>query len=144
MVEEWVQNAHNEVRAEAHSCLEVEKALGALKQEKLKLFEKLKEADKARLSAEASLKTMERQAKDQCQKLHLTEIGLAIERQVVSDLKAELQKAKDIARVAREAVEAAVRASYEHGVHNTETRLAEEVAIVCKDYYTKSWVVALD
>lgn len=62
MVEEWVQNAHNEVRAEAHSCLEVEKALGALKQEKLKLFEKLKEADKACLSAEASLKTMERQA----------------------------------------------------------------------------------
>ena len=47
MVEEWVQNAHNEVRAEAHSCLEVEKAFEALKQEKLKLFEKLKEADKA-------------------------------------------------------------------------------------------------
>ena len=143
MVEEWVQNAHNEVRAEAYSCLEVEKALEALKQEKLKLFEKLKEADKARLSAEASLKTMERQAKDQCQKLHLTEIDLAIERQVVSDLKAELQKAKDIARVAREAAEAAVRASCERGVHNTETRLAE-VAIVCKDYYTESWAVALD
>ena len=144
MVEEWVQNAHNEVRVEAHSCLEVEKALGALKQEKLKLFEKLKEADKARLSAEVSLKTMERLAEDQCQKLHLTEIDLATERQVVLDVKAKLQKAKDIARVAREAAEAAVRASYERGVHNTETRLAEEVAIVCKDYYTESWVVALN
>ena len=138
MVEEWVQNAYNEVRAEAHSCLEVKKALGALKQEKLKLFEKLKEVDKARLSAEASLKTMERQVKDQCQKMHLTEIDLATERQVISDLKAELQKAKDIARVAREVAKAAVRASYERGVHDTETRLAEEVAIVCRDYYAES------
>ena len=60
MVEEWVQNAHNEVRAEAHSCLEVEKALGALKEEHAQLSENFKESDKAKLSAEASLKTMER------------------------------------------------------------------------------------
>ena len=29
--EEWVRNSHDEVKAEAHSRLEVEKALGALK-----------------------------------------------------------------------------------------------------------------
>ena len=45
---------------------------------------------------------MERQAKDQHQKLHLTEIDLAIEIQAVSNLKAELHKTKNAARVARE------------------------------------------
>ena len=35
--------------------------------------------DQARLSAEANLKTIERQAEEQCQKLHLTEIDLATE-----------------------------------------------------------------
>ena len=44
------------------------------------MFEKLKAADQVRLSAEASLKTIERQAKDQRQKLDLIEIDLATER----------------------------------------------------------------
>ena len=50
----------------------------------------------------------------------------------------ELQKTKDAARVAKEATEAAVKASYEHGVLDMEARLSEEVAIVCKDYCTES------
>ena len=54
------------------------------------MSEKLKSMDQARLSAEAGLKTMERQAKDQCQKLHLTEIDLATQRQLVLDLKVKL------------------------------------------------------
>ena len=45
------------------------------------MSEKLKAVDQARLNAEAGLKTMERQAENQCQKLHLTEIDLATERQ---------------------------------------------------------------
>ena len=61
---------------------------------------------KARLCAEASLKTMERQAEDQRQKLHLTEIDLATQRQLVIDLKVELQKAKEAAQLAKEATEA--------------------------------------
>ena len=44
MTEKWVRNAHNEVRAEVHSRLEVEKALGATKQEQVVLFKKLREA----------------------------------------------------------------------------------------------------
>ena len=87
---------------------------------------------------------MEKQAEDQRQKLHLTEIDLATERQMVLDLKAELQKSKDVARVARKATEAAMKASYECGVQNTETRLAEEVAAVCRDYSIELWGVALD
>ena len=100
--------------------------------------------DKASLSAEVGLKTAERQAEDQCQKLHITEINLATEKQTVWDLKAELQKAKDETRVAKEAAEATVETSYERGVWDTETQLIEEVAIVCKDYCTESWRVAMD
>ena len=36
--------------------------------------------------------------------------------------------------MAREASEVAKTASYEHGLQDTETWLAEEVAGVCKDY----------
>ena len=78
------------------------------------------------------------------QKLHITKINLATEKQSVLDLKAELQKAKDAARVAREAAEAVVKASYERGVLDTEARLSKKVAIVCKDYCTESWGVAMD
>ena len=46
------------------SVFEVEKALGALKEEYAQLFEKLKESDKAQLSVEAGLKSMERQMED--------------------------------------------------------------------------------
>ena len=46
--------------------------------------------------------------------------------------------------MAREAVEAAVKAFYKRGVRDTETQLAVEVAVVCRDYCTKSWGVAMD
>ena len=74
----------------------------------------------------------------------MSEINLATEKQMVSDLKAELSKAKKAARLAREAVEAAVVTSYERGVADTETKLTEEVATVCRDYIAMSWAVALD
>ena len=77
VAEEWVHDARNEANAEALSHADVEKSLGPLKQEQAKLSEKLKVIDQARLSVEAGLKTVERQAEDQRQKLHLTEIDLA-------------------------------------------------------------------
>ena len=46
--------------------------------------------------------------------------------------------------MAREAAEKAMVASYDHGVRDTEVRLTEEVATVCRDYITMSWGVALD
>ena len=64
------------------------------------------------------------------------------------DLKAKLKKAKYAAkkavRAAKEATEAAERISYERGVMDTEAQLAEEVAIVCRDYCTESWGVVMD
>ena len=53
-------------------------------------------------------------------------------------------QAKEAARLAREAAEAVVAASYERGVANTESRLTEEVTAVYRDYITMSWGVALD
>ena len=74
------------------------------------------------------------------------ELELATQKQLVMDLKAELQKVKDAAkeaaRVAKKATEAVKRASYERGVEDTKNRLAEEVARVCRDYCTESWVEA--
>ena len=55
-----------------------------------------------------------------------------------------MEKAKDTAQVAREASEAMETTSYERGVLETETRLAEEVVGVCKDYCAETWVEALN
>ena len=45
---------------------------------------------------------------------------------------------KEAAHLAREAAEAAVVTSYERGVVDTEARLTEEVATVCRDYIAMS------
>ena len=134
MAEEWIRDAHKEVEAEALSRADVEKSLRAFKQEQVEMSEKLKAADQAYLSAKASLKTVERQAKDQCQKLHLIEIDLATERQLVRDLKADLQKTKEAALLAKEASEAEKKASYLLGVEESKIWLAEELSEICRDY----------
>ena len=90
VAKEWVWDAHNEARAEAHSLARVEKSLGALKQEQMEFANKLIATNKARLSAEASVKNVEMQAEDQSKQLHMTRIELATQRQLVLDFKAEL------------------------------------------------------
>ena len=55
----------NEARAEAFSRANVEKSLWALKQEQVELTNKLAKVKRARDSAEAGLKTTERQVEDQ-------------------------------------------------------------------------------
>ena len=83
VAEEWVRNSHDQINAETYSRLKVEKSLGALKEEHAKLSERIKDSDKARLSTEVGLKTMEKHMEDQCKKLHLIEINLATEKQAV-------------------------------------------------------------
>ena len=73
-----------------------------------------------------------------------SEEKLTAEQQAVSTLKVELARTKEEARLAREAAEKAMAASYDRGVHDTEVRLAEEVAAVCREYIATSWGVALD
>ena len=85
MAKEWYRNARKWADVEALTHADVKKLLGVAKQEQFELSEKLKMADQARSSAEAGLKTAERQAEDQRQKLHLTEIDLATQKQLVID-----------------------------------------------------------
>ena len=56
MAEEWYRDARKQADAETFSHADVEKLLGAIKQEQSELFEKLKMADQAHSSAKAGLK----------------------------------------------------------------------------------------
>ena len=91
VAEEWVRDARKKANVEAFSCVNIEKSLRALKQEQAELHKKLKEVDKAHLSVEAGLKTVERKVEDQHQKPHLTKIDLATQMQMVIDLKTKGQ-----------------------------------------------------
>lgn len=151
MAEEYCRNNHNLADVEALSHAEMEKALGSLKQENYELSEKFKEAKKGRRNAEAGLKNVESQAEDQRQKLFVTKTNLAIEKQIVLDLTATLQKSKEEARLAkeeaqlvREVAEAEKKASYQLGAEETEARLSEELPEVCRDYCSISWAHALN
>ena len=73
----------------------------------------------------------------------MTETDLATKRQLVLDLKVELQKAKVETQLAREAAEVEKRASYQLGVKETQVRLTEELSEVCKDYCNVTWDRAL-
>ena len=100
VAKEWVRNTHDEVKAETHSRFEVEKALGALKEEHKQLGNKLTVAERERSSALAGLKNAKTEAEDQRKLLYTTELELATQKQQVMDLKAELQKVKDATKEA--------------------------------------------
>ena len=51
------------------------------------------------------------------------------------ELKADLQKAKEATHLAKKATEAEKQASYLLGVDETQVKLIEELAEVCRDYY---------
>ena len=112
MVEEWYREADNHAKAKALFRAEVEKSLGAIKQKQLELSEKLKSADQVRFSTEAGLKTAERHAEEQHQKLHSIEIDLAMQKKMVIDLQAELKRAKEELQLAKKEAEVEKNASY--------------------------------
>ena len=80
MAEEWVKHARSEAKAAMDTRSETEVELGALKENHSKMVEQLKEAIRARDSAEAGLKTTERQFEEVCKELHYSEINLATEK----------------------------------------------------------------
>ena len=90
MVEKWVKDAGNDVKNEVHIRLEIEKALGAVKEENKELLSKLIVEERERRSVEAGLKNAQTQAEDQRKLLYQTEIELATSRQLVMDLKVDL------------------------------------------------------
>ena len=70
-------------------------------------------------SALAGLKNAETQAEDQHKLLYQTEIELATSRQLTLDLKAELQRAREAAQLAKEALKAEKQATYTLGIEET-------------------------
>ena len=106
VAKEWVKEAQNEVKNEVHLRLETEKALGAVKEENKELLSKLTTEEKERKSAQVGLKNAKAQVEDQRKLLYQTEIELAISRQLVMELKAKLQKAKEATQLTKEAIEA--------------------------------------
>ena len=90
MAEEWVKDARNNVKNMVYLRLEIEKALGAAKEENKELLSKLIVEERERRSVEAGLKNAQTQAEDQRKLLYQTKIELAISRQLVMDLKVDL------------------------------------------------------
>ena len=134
MAEEWVKNACGETRSTLDARAEVEVELGTLKENHSKMAEQLKEAVRARDSAEAGLKTTKRQFEEVRKQLHYTEINMAMEKQLVTELREELRKAKEAAQLLKEAAKAEKQAAYTLGVQETQGRLTEEVSVVARDY----------
>ena len=144
MAEDWVKSARSEARAAFDARSEVEVELGALKENHSKMAEQLKEAVRARDSAEAGLKTTEKQFEDIRKQLHYTEINLATEKQLVVEFREEFQKAREAAQLVKEVAEAEKQAIYTLGIEETQARLTEEFSTVCRDYCDISWGKNLD
>ena len=91
-----------------------------MKQECKELASKLTAEERERRSVKAKLKNAQDQAKDQRKLLYQMEIELATQTQLILELKAELQKAKEAAQAKKEAVEASKQESYLLGVEETD------------------------
>ena len=97
MAEEWIKNSRGETRLALNARAEAEAQLGALKEKQAKMAEQMKEAFRARDSAEVGLKTTEKQFEEIHKELHYSEMNLAIEKQMVTELREELRKAREAA-----------------------------------------------
>ena len=106
MVENWVKSARSQARAAFDARSEVEVELGTLKENHSKMAEQLKEAVRARDSAEAGLKTIEKQFEDIRKQLRYNEINLATEKQLVTEFRKEFRKAREAVQLIKEAAEA--------------------------------------
>ena len=146
MAEEWVKNARGKTRValDAQAEVEVEVELGALKENHAKMAEQLKEAVRVRDSAEAGLKTAERQFEEVRKNLHYSKINLATEKQMVTELREEFRKAREAAQLLKEATDVEKQAAYMLRMEETQARLTEEFSAIARDYCDIPWSKALD
>ena len=66
------------------------------------------------------------------------------EKQLVTELREELRKAREAVQLVKEAAEAEKQAAYTLGVEETQARLTEELTAICRDYCDISWGKALN
>ena len=144
MAKEWVKDAQNKARVETNLHAETSKALGTAEQKNQELATKLTAEERGRKSAKVGLKNAQDQAREQCKKLHYAEIELATVKQQVLDLKAELDKAKKVARATKATMKASKQRFYDLGMQESEAYLTKELARVCKEYCLEVWAKALN
>ena len=63
---------------------------------------------------------------------------------MVTELYEELRKAREVAQLLKEVIEAEKQAAYDLGVQETQSRLTEEFSAVARDYCDITWGKALD
>ena len=63
---------------------------------------------------------------------------------MVTELREELHKAREVAQLLNEATEVEKKAAYDLGVQETQSRLIEEFSAVARDYCDITWGKALD
>ena len=63
---------------------------------------------------------------------------------MVTELREELCKAREISQLFKEAAKAEKQAAYALGVQETQSKLTEEFSAVARDYCNISWGKALD
>ena len=86
-----MKNSREETRA-AHDARETAEAhLGALKDKQAQMADQVKQALQEKASAEAGLKTIEKQAVGLRKELHYCKINLTTKKQTVKDLREELR-----------------------------------------------------
>ena len=89
--------SRSEMRVALDARDTVEAQLGALKDKQAQMAEQVKQALRDKDSAEAGLKTTERQAEELRKELYYSEINLATEKQMVTELREKLRKAREAA-----------------------------------------------
>ena len=135
-----MKNSREETRAAYNARETAEAHLNALKDKQAQMADQVKQALQDKASAEAGLKTTERQAESLRSELHHCEINLETEKQAVK----ELRKAREASQLLKEAAEAEKQASYALGVQETQSKMTEEFSAVARDYYDIAWDKAFD
>ena len=69
---------------------------------------------------------------------------MATEKQLVTELREELRKAREVAQLLKEAAEAEKQAAYMLRMEETQAKFTEEFSAVARDYCNISWRKALD
>ena len=69
---------------------------------------------------------------------------MATEKQLVTELREELRKTREVAQLFKEAAEAKKQDAYALGMKETQARLTEEFSTVVRDYCDISWGKALN
>ena len=90
------------------------------------------------------MKTTERQFEEVRKELHYSKINLAMEKQMVTEFREELYKAREATQLLKEATEAEKQAANALGVQETQSTLTEEFSIIARDYCDISWGKALN